>query len=240
MRKFCYCCGSQVDKFLPYRDGGFEITDYLRLLKVTGSDTENFWCPECHCTDRDRHLFMYFDRLKYWPLLKGRTLHIAPEQTIAQRILTLEPIEYVRGDLHPSNPDIIPLDISNLNFSDNHFDFIICNHVLEHVRELNEGLSELFRVLKPGGIAILQTPYSDLLHRTIEDPGINTDELRLFFYCQEDHVRLFGKDLFEKIQLVGFCVSVVSHYEILPDLDHAVYGVNPEESLIKAHKQAHH
>lgn len=236
-RKVCYTCGSEVDKFLPYREGNFEITTYLEMLQITGSDTENFFCPNCRCTDRDRHLLMYFDRLELWSRLKGRILHIAPETKITQRIMTLEPVEYIRGDQNSHSEEIISLDVTHLQFADNYFDFIICNHVLEHILDLNKGLLELFRVLKPGGMAVLQTPYSELLHQTLEDPGINTDELRLFFYAQEDHVRMFGKDLFEKIKSVGFEVDVMNHEDVLSDMSYIKYGINPRESLITAGKQ---
>jgi len=90
-------------------------------------------------------------------------------------------------------------------------------------------LSEIHRVLKPGGMAILQTPYSSRLHRTWQDAGIDTPEARLQAYGQEDHVRLFGRDIFDRIVAAGFRSDVRLHSELLADVDPDIAGVNAAE-----------
>jgi SAM-dependent methyltransferase len=49
-------------------------------------------------------------------------------------------------------------------FLDNEFDTIFCNAVLEHVPEINQVMSELTRVLKPGGHFIAGVPYLQPYH----------------------------------------------------------------------------
>lgn len=97
-------------------------------------------------------------------------------------------------------------------------------------------LAELSRVLKPGGFCVLQTPYSALLEETFCDPAINTDDLRRRFYGEETHVRIYGRDLFKRIQQHGLKLSIRSHAATMPDMDALVYGINPAEDLILATK----
>jgi len=86
-----------------------------------------------------------------------KVLHIAPEKNLQKVLKTFSKIKYISGGLNPlvANRKI---DITNINFGNDHFDFIICNHVLEHIHGDRKAMSELFRVLKPGGEAILHSP----------------------------------------------------------------------------------
>lgn len=79
---------------------------------------------------------------------------------------------------------------------DGRFDLVVANHVLEHVAADRAAVSEVARVLAPGGHAVLQTPYSSVLRATFEDPGVSSPVARLQLYGQEDHLRLFGLDIF--------------------------------------------
>ncbi len=232
----CYLCKQDLLQLVPYRGGWASFHPFLRDVRVVGSDVDNFNCPLCRCNDRERHLHMYFDALDLWPLARGRVLHVAPERALARSLTALPPVEYVKADLMPTAPDVVRMDVTRIQFGDDHFDLVLCNHVLEHVSDDALALSELFRVLKPGGIAILQTPFSRLLARTFCDAGIDTDELRAKLYGQEDHVRLYGRDLFERIAAAGFGLELKPHAEVLPHLDPARYGVNGNEELIMARK----
>ena len=170
---------------------------------------------------------MYFDRLGLWPKIQdGNVLHFAPENHLLTRIAEQHPQTYIKADLTPSSSDIQPIDVTEIPFDDDSFDMIICNHVLEHVPNDTKALSELFRVLKPGGCAVLQTPYSGVLQNSFCDPAVNTNELRNRLYGQEDHVRVYGRDLFLMIEQAGFELHVKTHLNVLSDIDTALYGVN--------------
>jgi SAM-dependent methyltransferase len=233
----CYVCRKKFRTFFPYRDGHASVSAFVRELRLVGSDVVNFGCPYCECNDRERHLWMYFDKLNLWSKLSGSAvIHFAPETSLAARIAHQGPRLYVKCDLFPKSPAIEKIDVTKIPYPDNHFDFIICNHVLEHVSDDRRALSELFRILKPHGSAILQTPYSSFLTNSFCDPSIDTDELRFLYYGQEDHVRLYGRDLFLRIQEAGFRLDRKTHEECLPELDPRYYGVNPEEDLLLADK----
>lgn len=229
----CYICKKKLRRFVPYGRGIKAVPLLLRELRVVGSDVENFSCPHCDCTDRERHLSMYFDRLQLWSRIRGgAVIHFAPEVQLSELIKQAAPGLYVKADLNPKTPDTQKIDITKVPYPDGTFDVVVCNHVLEHLPSDAEALSEISRVLKPGGIAIVQTPFSPLLDTSIVSPLINDDQLRRRYYGEVDHYRLYGNDLFEKFRHAGLTVTLFSHNDVLKDYDHRYYGVNPEEDLI--------
>jgi predicted SAM-dependent methyltransferase len=233
----CYICKRTFAEFQPFAGGTGMIPPLVREWKIVGSDVDNFWCPCCHSHDRERHLFMYFDRLSLWEEMRGAVLHFAPEAHVEKAIVGLSPKQYVRGDSSPDRPDITRLDATEIPFPDETFDFIICNHVLEHIPDDRRAIAELHRVLKRGKHAVLQTPYSSVLAQSFEDANINTDEMRLAFYGQSDHVRVYGGDLFSKLEKAGFVLQRTKHADVLSDINSKYYGVNPREELLLVRKE---
>jgi len=234
---YCNICKTKVRYFLPYKKGDKSRSQFIKQLDIIGSDVENFTCPHCYCHDRERHLMMYFDTLELWKKFNNKKiLHLAPENNISKKILECSCKEYVRGDLYPATQSIEKLDICSLTFDTDYFDFIICNHVLEHVQDDMKAMNELLRVLSKKGMAILQTPYSNFLSKTFVDESIDSDELREKYYGQKDHVRVFGLDLFQKLKTVGFKLNIKEHKEQLSNYSASYYGVNERENLILVKK----
>ena len=87
------------------------------------------------------------------------------------------------------------------------FDTIICSHVLEHVPADAKAMSELFRVLRPGGVAIIQVPYADDCAETDEDPSVTDPLERERRFGQFDHVRIYGRDFADRLRRAGFVVD---------------------------------
>ena len=179
-----------------------------------------------------------FDKLMFWGNMEnGKILHFAPEGCLPNKISEQAPSEYVKADLYPINQDIRKIDATAIPFSDDTFDLLIANHILEHIQDYRKALSEFYRILKPGGIAILQTPYSRLLRNNFEDDGIDSDELRLFFHGQEDHVRTFGEHQFLKsLEEAGFSLQIKKHEAYFDASSAYYYGVNINEDLIMLKK----
>lgn len=143
-----------------------------------------------------------------------RLLHVAPEKNLQKVLKAFSKIKYISGDLNPLVADR-KIDITNINFENDYFDFIICNHVLEHIVDDQKAMRELFRVLKPEGFAILQVPISKKAKETFEDFSITSPEERKIYFGQKDHVRIYGKDYKERLESVGFKVNL---YDIKNDL----------------------
>ena len=219
-KRQCYVCEKTFYKFTKFRGGSKNQSQFRIKLVIVGSDVDNYGRMYCGSNDRERHLFMFFDKLMLWQHMKdARILHFAPEKHLRLKISQLRPLEYVMADLYPKDRDIKKIDATAIPFSNDMFDFVIANHILEHIPDYHKALSEFYRILKPGGIAILQTPYSRILKNNFEDEGIDSDELRLIFHGQEGHVRTFGEHQFLKsLEEAGFILRIKNIYSIPQNL----------------------
>ena len=135
-----------------------------------------------------------------------KMLHIAPEAYLSRIFQQVPNLDYLSADLD-SPRAMVKMDITNIQYPDNSFDVIICIHVLEHVPDDRQALSEFFRVLKPGGWAILQVPMSDR-EVTYEDFTITSPAERERHFGQTDHVRWYGRDYKDRLARAGFQVQV--------------------------------
>jgi len=230
---YCVVCEHHPGAFLPYRQGMRGAAPLMGTLDMIGSDIEHFECPWCGCHDRERHLLMFMRAKAILAGLRGkRVLHFAPERHMSRFIAEAGPAQHIRCDLYPSSPDIACVDMLNIPYKEGSFDLVIANHVLEHVTDDLRALSEIGRVLDPGGLAILQTPYSARLLRTWSDAGIDTAEARFQAYGQEDHLRLYGRDVFTRFASTGLVANVGTHEQLLPDQDPRRLGVNVREPFM--------
>jgi len=128
------------------------------------------------------------------------------------------------------------IDITNLPFEDDIFDAIICSHVLEHIQNDKKAISELFRILKPGGFAILQVPISKILETTFEDPSVILPEERKKIFGQFDHVRIYGQDFKTRIEEAGFILKLFNPIKEKLCDNIEKYALNPDEDLYVAYK----
>ena len=111
--------------------------------------------------------------------------------------------KYITADIE-SPLAKVKMDIHQIPFGENHVDVVLCNHVLEHVQDDIKAMSEIKRVLRPGGWAIMQVPFfSPVPEVTVEDPSITNPRDRENAFGQDDHVRMFGKDYSKRIERAG-------------------------------------
>jgi SAM-dependent methyltransferase len=223
-------CGHHVWRFMPYLRGSIDTPGLILAMDVVGSNPDQFECPRCGAHDRERHLLMYMEKTGLLADIHQKSvLHFAPEKRLSRRIAEATPNRYIQCDLYPTTADMQRVDMLDIPFDDGSFDLVIANHVLEHVSDDLKALAEIHRVLKPGGHAVLQTPYSVKLHRTWEDAGIDTAAARQQAYGQADHARLFGKDIFKRFTSTGLVSCIRQHNDLLADVDAAALGINPNE-----------
>lgn len=134
-----------------------------------------------------------------------KVLHFAPEQEFYKRFKKQTNIDYTTTDLLSPLADV-KADICNLPFKDNEYDIIFCNHVLEHIPDDTKAMQELYRVLKPGGMGIFQIPQDLSRATTFSDDSIVDQKERAKIFGQYDHVRVYGRDYFDKLRSIGFKV----------------------------------
>lgn len=128
---------------------------------------------------------------------------MAPEPCFMKRFERQHGEGYITADIE-SPLAKVKMDIHQIPFGENHFDVVLCNHVLEHVADDIKAMSEIHRVLKPGGWAILQVPFfSPVPDLTFEDNSITDPRQREKIFGQDDHVRKFGKDYAKRIARSG-------------------------------------
>jgi SAM-dependent methyltransferase len=165
-------------------------------------------CPWCWSPDRTRLLWLYLEREMQIGTTRRRVLHVAPERGIAKRLAALRQIDYVAVDLAGRN-GAIRADLCDLPFPSDDFDLVFCSHVLEHIPDDRRAMREMKRVSR--GVALLQHPSDDSLETTYEDPSIVTPEGRERAFGQFDHVRVYGRDLKDRLAAVGYEVTVVDY-----------------------------
>jgi len=180
--------GSSYRKFLSY--------GYQNLR-------ENALCPGTLSLERHRLLWLYLTRKTNFLNQSLKVLHIAPEQVFYTKFKAIKDWEYTTTDLHSPLADI-KADICALPFNNDQYDLIFCNHVLEHIQDDKKAMEELYRVLKKGGTLIAQVPLNEELDETFEDDTITDKKERTRIFGQYDHVRVYGKDYYTRLNTVGF------------------------------------
>ncbi len=229
----CPVCGHSFRKMLP---GGFDLPVIKEKHIVGAGRRDNDICPRCQSTDRDRLIYLYLKYEQSFFEQPHSLLHIAPEPALYKIFSRSKAIDYYPATKYAEgfyyNAKIQSADLLNLHFEESSFDWIICNHVLEHIPDDRLALKEIFRVLKPGGKALLQVPLSFQLHKTIEDDSITSEADREKYFGQFDHVRIYGLDYPDRLTEAGFIVHQISQrndFKHISSLDK--FAVNPEELL---------
>ena len=159
-----------------------------------------------------------------------KVLHIAPEQCFYNLFKNLKNINYTTFDLNSPLADIKG-DICNLPFKENSFDFILCNHVLEHINDDKKAMKELYRVLNKNGTAILQVPINQKSRKTFEDSSIVDKKERIEKFGQYDHIRLYGLDYFKKLESFGFKVDPLKYSKEFTESEIIKYGLIKDEII---------
>jgi len=233
----CPFCGGTFRKLLP---GGTDLSVIQEKQIIGAGRRDNCVCPRCYSTDRDRLIYLYLKNIS--PIFTENldVIHIAPENSLQKLLTSLKNINYKTGIKYHEgiyySEDVSLVDITELSFKDESFNVIICNHVLEHIIDDNKAMSELFRVLKPGGWTILQVPISNILDKTYEDPNITDPKEREIHFGQFDHVRIYGRDYINRLEKVGFNVKEVNLAAELKENDIGKYAINNNEILFIASK----
>ena len=189
--------GRSFRKFLPY---GY------------GKQRENALSPSTLSLERHRLMWLFLkDNTNFFTAAKKlKVLHIAPEQCFLDIFRKQQNLNYITSDLESPIADV-KADICDLPFKENEFDIVFCNHVLEHISNDTKAMQELYRVLKPGGFGIFQIPQDLSKAITFEDNTITDRKERAKLFGQYDHVRVYGRDYFDKLRSIGFKVDEVDY-----------------------------
>lgn len=215
----CTVCSKRFRKFLPYGT----------------HQRPNVLCPDCLSLERHRLIWLYLNKKTTFFTHEQKVLHIAPEQCFLKRFKKLKNLNYTTADLISPIADV-KMDMHHMPFADNTYDILFANHVLEHVKDPQQCMKEALRVLKPGGMAIMQVPIDFKRETTLEDPNITSEQDREKYYWQKDHLRLFGLDYGKRLESAGFNVEYIKASDLASTDQIQRYRLQEEEVLYRCMK----
>ena len=226
----CPVCKNKHDEFAPY-----------------GATTRrNALCLNCGSLERHRLLWLFLEKKTNIFKDNLRVLDIAPTKGLSENFKSMRNLDYLSID-KDSPIAMKSMDVTQLECEDNSFDCILCYHVLEHVADDNKALEELYRVLKPGGWAIIQVPIDKGREKTLEGTHIADPKKRRELFGQEDHFRSYGLDYPSKLAHKGFKVTIdefaqllsrdlIDSYSIFQD-EEIFYCLKPQDASPAKHKK---
>ncbi|MBS1668829.1 MAG: methyltransferase domain-containing protein [Bacteroidetes bacterium] len=231
----CNYCKASYEKFVPEYPSQ-PIEESLNINEVIAGYGANVYCPNCMSKNRERLLLAVIqNRVQF---KKKSILHFSPEKHLYDFLNTqaiVSPVDILPGFYQSIDRSTAYADATNLLFKDESFEIVIANHIMEHIPEDIQAMKEIHRVLKPGGLAILQVPYSEKLKKTIEDPFINNPIEQEKLYGQKDHVRIYAlNDYLSRLKTAGFKIEVLAN----PELEvYKIYAIQENEKVFICHKE---
>jgi SAM-dependent methyltransferase len=208
---------------------------YRRFLPGPDKIRSNSKCPGCSSLERHRLLWLLLKSEKNIQSSEIRLLNIAPDYATQNKLKKLINIDYTSVDLDSPLANH-KADLTNLKFHSDTFDAILCYHVLEHIEDDSKAMTELFRVLKPGGWAILQTPVDWDIEETLEDISVTSPEERKRIYGQADHVRIYGRDYSLRLEKAGFVVKEDMFIKSFGEIELEKYVLDKDEVIFLCSK----
>lgn len=216
----CPCCGWRLRVFTH---GGFSLRS-----RPNGS------CPRCNAKARHRRDWLYLEEQTDLFTRRMRLLHVSPRYALARRFARMADLDYIAVDLEKRPHVAIQADAAALPFEAASCDAIVCIHVLEHMSNDRGAMDEFFRVLKPGGWALVTTPIR-LDQPTYEDPDIVDPAERARAFGEPSHVRYYGHDLIDRLHESGFDVTLDRGDELDPESCRR-YGLLTDENVLLCRK----
>ena len=227
-KRYCNLCDNLI---FDWKNIG-EKNEIFLHLNIVGASKRKGGCPICASSDRIR--YVYYVLKNYTGIfenLNGSILHFAPEPVLSQKLYRSG---YVSADIESGRADVIA-DITDLQFHKGQFDYIICNHVMEHIHQEQKAFSEIWRCLRKNGILVLTVPIC-WEQKTFEDNSINTVDKKIKYYGQKDHVRLYGNDIVNRIEGFGFEVELYRSDEVLEENEIQKFGFINKDTVLLCKK----
>lgn len=230
----CNFCNTAYEKFIPEYPSP-DIENAIYGNNVISGFGENVICPHCASKNRER---LILDVIRtHLDIGNKKILHFSPERQLSHYLhqtAKVTSVDIAPGFYWHIDKAITYADATRLPFNDNTFDVAIANHILEHIPDDRAAMKEIYRVLKTGGVAILQVPYSETLPHTIEEPFIDDPVRQAARFGQRDHVRIYAlNDYTARLVQAGFRVRLLAADMLAPFRIHAI---QEQETVILGYK----
>ena len=227
----CSFCGETSH----FGDSGFDYPIFHKYKIIGAGIRPKTACQFCGSNDRIRYLDYVLSNYTNIYRSKNRILHIAPEKLIEKKIRSNKKCDYITGDIQEGVADC-KVDVTRMQFPEKHFDFIMLNHVFEHIPDEAAAVSEIKRCLKKNGKLIFSVPIC-LERNSFEDSSYTTAEDRIKFFGQADHVRLYGaNDIVARFERYGLKVTEYIAEKVLSAEQIAKMRVSAQDRIFVAKK----
>ncbi len=201
-------------------------------------------CPHCGAKPRTRALVHVFEKLKvagHWPV--QNILEIGPSKVNALKLMSTEQIggaSYLAIDLRAAKfhneltgaRSFQAMDATQMDLASQSFDVCLCNHVLPFIKEDRKVLGEIFRILRPGGWAILNVPLINGATLTAAQVREQNPALTEDFYTENGTQWYYGEDYLERLNSVGFSARLVRPFLNHSDEELHLNGWRRSEEII--------
>ncbi|MEY4926905.1 MAG: hypothetical protein RI894_1341, partial [Bacteroidota bacterium] len=191
-----------------YRGGAVYCTVCENSFSKFQQLPEDLLCPKCGSLGRQRQLWQILEKKNL--ICDKSVLHLSPARSLRRKIEIAEGIEYHTSDYNGDWKTDFKYDITNILAPPNRYDTIICYHILEHIRDDRKAMRELHRMVRPGGVVLVQTPFKE--GNIYENEAkIHTPADRLAHFEQEDHLRIYSVEgLANRLRESGFTVQIMT------------------------------
>lgn len=235
----CPLCGLSFSMFAPtgvLEREFWKSPEGEKLLKKDFISVAQKMCPICRSSERQRLQYFFLkDRMRVLDRQDFTLLDVAPDGFLKDKLYSKLDGQYLSIDITPARHPTFVMDLTQMAFQDRYFDVIICYHVLEHIHNDRRAMQELFRVLKPGGWAILQVPiWAETTYEDSRTPKSQYEDV----YGHRGHVRRYGMDYPDRLREVGFEVTLDYFAREMPPEERERFGVDPAEILFVCRKEA--
>lgn len=220
---YCIVCNTPVRTYFKFSDSIERLAKSYNFQydfkRVETLNYEKCNCPFCMSSDRERFYLIFLTKYFSGKHTVIKVLDFAPNHEFVKRVKKFLNVQYTSADYLRDDMDL-KLDACNMNSINNEsYDIVIFSHVLEHVEKPLDALTEIFRIVRRGGFAIIMVPLFLDVEKTHENPDHTSEALRWQHYGQGDHLRLYSKkDFINQIESVGFEIEEVSPSKFNPEL----------------------
>ncbi len=230
-RVICWVCGNPVAEFLAY-----------------GIPARPGRCPHCGAKPRNRAVHWYLRQVIRRRLVAiSEVLEVGGSRVTVQRFSA----EAVIGDSRYTVIDrrtldfhariepphrFIPMDVAKTDFADNSFDVILCNHTLPYIRDDGGALSEIFRILKTDGLAMLDSSHDEDKTRPVDAYRREHPELGDEYFAENGDQWVYGQDYVARLEAAGFTIRLDVLFENCDRAFKREHGLKDHHELIVAFK----
>lgn len=214
-RYVCPCCGWRVRAF----------SDGNAFLKQRALS----YCPRCNSKSRHRRIWLFLRHKTNLFQDQIRLLEVSPKYSFSRRFIRMRNLRYLSADIYARPHISLKMDLTNTPTRAESFDAVICVHVLEEVINDRQAIQEIYRILAPGGWAVVSVP-TRMDQTTFEDASITDPKERKRAFGEPDHVRIYGYDLADRLQAAGFQVQLDRADDLTPQTKEK-YGLKGDENI---------